>query len=241
LFKREHHLRIATILESLDADFLRRNHCLFGGGTAIALTHEEYRESVDVDFVVSDPGGYRILRDTVRGKGGWQNLARKGAKLNALREVRADQYGIRTLLSAGGSEIKFEIVFEARISLTPPAPKHRICGVSTLTTLDMAATKLLANSDRWADDSVFSRDVIDLAMLEPSRRTLTDAIEKAGKAYGKSIERDLGEAIQALKGRTGRLEECMSALKMDEMPEALVWKKIRALKSKIPESPSDPI
>lgn len=27
--------------------------------------------------------------------------------------------------------------------------------------------KLLANSDRWADDSVFSRDLIDLAMNAP--------------------------------------------------------------------------
>ena len=31
----------------------------------------------------------------------------------------------------------------------------------------MTASKLLANSDRWADDGVFSRDLIDLAMLQP--------------------------------------------------------------------------
>jgi len=32
----------------------------------------------------------------------------------------------------------------------------------------MATSKLLANSDRWADEGVFNRDVIDLAMMQPS-------------------------------------------------------------------------
>jgi hypothetical protein len=36
--------------------------------------------------------------------------------------------------------------------------------LSTLAPVDLAAEKLLANADRWADDAVFSRDVIDLAM-----------------------------------------------------------------------------
>ena len=38
-------------------------------------------------------------------------------------------------------------------------------GVSTPTRLDMATSKLLANSAALADDGVFSRDVIDLAMM----------------------------------------------------------------------------
>ncbi len=231
MFKRIHHLHIATILEALDTDLLRSNQCYFGGGTAIVLAHEEYRESVDIDFIVSDPVGYRNLRELVNGKGGLQNLARKGMKLNVIRDVRMDQYGIRTLISAGGSEIKFEIVLEGRISLDRPSPKNQICGVSTLTPLDMATTQLLANSDRWTDDSVFSRDLIDLAMLELPRKILKDAIKKAERAYGKSIETDLGKAIETLKNRVGRLEECMSALKMDEIPKALLWQRIRALKS----------
>ena len=40
-------------------------------------------------------------------------------------------------------------------------------GFSALTILDMAACKLLANSDRWADDGVFSRVLTDLAMIQP--------------------------------------------------------------------------
>ncbi|HKW83534.1 MAG TPA: nucleotidyl transferase AbiEii/AbiGii toxin family protein, partial [Burkholderiaceae bacterium] len=49
MFEREHHRRVATVLEALDADVLKANACLFGGGTAIALRYGEYRESVDID------------------------------------------------------------------------------------------------------------------------------------------------------------------------------------------------
>ena len=53
-FERPHHQRIAQVLCALNAPLLRDNHCLFGGGTAIALRYGEYRESVDIDFLVSD-------------------------------------------------------------------------------------------------------------------------------------------------------------------------------------------
>ncbi|MBI2606099.1 MAG: nucleotidyl transferase AbiEii/AbiGii toxin family protein [Deltaproteobacteria bacterium] len=230
MFEREHHVRIAAILQALDADTLAEYRCLFGGGTAIVLSHGEFRESMDIDFLVSDQAGYRVLRETMTSGRGIQAILRAGSELTPVREIRADQYGIRTMLSVMGAEIKFEIVFESRIALDPPGPKDRICGVATLTPVDMAASKLLANSDRWADDAVFSRDLIDLAMIEPTREVLALAIGKATTAYGKSIERDLGRAIQRLKERTGRLDECMASLKMDGVPKALLWKRIRSLR-----------
>lgn len=46
MFKRPHHQRIALVLESMDSDLLREYRCFFGGGTAIALRYQEYRESV---------------------------------------------------------------------------------------------------------------------------------------------------------------------------------------------------
>jgi hypothetical protein len=146
-----------------------------------------------------------------------------------VREVRADQYGVRTMLSVGGIEIKFEVVLEARITLEPPGADDRICGVSTLTRLDMAATKLLANSDRWRDDSVLSRDLIDLAMMAPPKTLLQRAIGKARGAYGDSIESDLAKAIQALRERPHRLDHCMQAMQMTAVPKALLWQRIRAL------------
>lgn len=57
MFERPHHQRIAHVLATLDADALRQHACLFGGGTCIALRYGEYRESVDIDFLVSDAQG----------------------------------------------------------------------------------------------------------------------------------------------------------------------------------------
>lgn len=231
MFERPHHRRIAAILRALDADLLAANACYFGGGTAMALRYGEYRESVDIDFLVSDAKGYRALRERLTGPPGVQAIARPGALLEASRDVRADQYGIRTLLRTEGIDIKFEIVSEGRIALQAPGAADRVCGVATLTPLDMAATKLLANSDRWGDDAVMSRDLIDLAMMQPDEALFRLALAKAKKAYGKSIAADLDKAIEALRARPQRLDRCMEALQITTVPKALLWKRIKALKS----------
>jgi len=236
LFERTGHRRIARVLEALDAKVIEANHCWFGGGTAIALAHGEYRESLDVDFLVSDLAGYRALRQRLSGRDGLRAVMRDGTKLEAGRDVRADQYGIRTWLAVDDLEVKLEIVHEARIILDPPTSTDRICGIATLTKLDLAASKVLANSDRWADDAVFSRDVIDLAMMRLDRKTLRAAIDKARGAYGASVERDLSKAVAALQRRAGRLDECMRSLRMLDVPlgvtpipPAVLWKQIRRL------------
>jgi len=229
LFDREHHRRVAHVLEALDADLLKANACLFGGGTAIALRYGEYRESVDIDFLVSERDGYRALRQRLGGTDGLRAIQRAGRALDQVRDVRADQYGLRTVVRVDGIEIKFEIVLEGRITLDPPGAGDEICGVATLTPLDLAASKLLANSDRWADDAVFSRDLIDLAMMAPPKKLLKAAIEKARGAYGDSIENDLGKAIDALRARPHRLDRCMEAMQMRSVPKALLWKRIKAL------------
>ncbi len=133
------------------------------------------------------------------------------------------------MLKVAETEIKMEIIFESRFSIQDPKTDHRICGIQTLQTLDMAACKLLANSDCWNDDSVFSRDLVDLAMLQLPKLILKKAIDKATTAYGPSIERDLNKAIDLLKNRKGRLDECMIALKMDHVPKAVLWSCIKKL------------
>lgn len=228
LFKRAHHKSIAHVLQSLDAELLHSHSCLFGGGTAIVLACGEYRESVDIDFLISDKRGYQAIRQLLVAKG-IDAISRKGMQLQAAREIRADQYGLRTMLLTDLGEIKFEIVFEARIELAPSSQDQKICGVSTISRLDMGATKLLANSDRWSDDSVHSRDLIDLAMLGLKPQVLKEAMAKAEQAYGESIQRDLEKAVTTIAGRRGRLEVCMEALKITDVPKALLWKKIRGL------------
>lgn len=230
MFERPHHQRIAQVLNSLNDPLLRENNCLFGGGTAIALRHGEYRESVDIDFLVSDISSYSNLRHLLTGTQGITALLRENpAPFVQGREMRADQYGIRTILQVGDQLIKFEIILEGRIKLENPKTDDEICGIATLTKLDMASSKLLANSDRWNDDGVFNRDIIDLAMMSPSIALLRSATAKAESAYGPAIRRDLGYALDRMQKRQDWLERCMTVMAIT-LPKALVWQKLRALR-----------
>lgn len=235
MFERQHHRFIQQVLEALDGPALHEHSCYFGGGTAIALREGEYRESVDLDFLVSRLAAYRELRQLLGGRQGLAALLRPNSgKIEQLRDVRSDQYGIRTWLSVGGVEIKFEVIFEARVDLELPGKRDSICGIATLTKLDMAVTKLLANSDRWADDGVFSRDLIDLAMLEMSTAELEKAREKAEEAYGTSIRRDLAKALESMKSRHDWMDRCMKKLDI-RLPKALLWQRIRRLRALVGE------
>ncbi|MER2540207.1 MAG: nucleotidyl transferase AbiEii/AbiGii toxin family protein [Azonexus sp.] len=179
---------------------------------------------------MSDLTSYRRLRQLMTGEAGFAGLLRPdGEKFRLAREVRADQYGIRTTLLVDELPIKFEIVLEGRIELETVSGKDLVCGVSTLTMLDMATSKLLANSDRWSDDAVFSRDVIDLAMMSPSLPLLRRALLKAQGAYGEAIARDLERAIERLQNRQDWLERCTQVMAIS-LPKAVLWSKIRALR-----------
>ncbi len=233
-FERIHHQFIAQVLHALDGPMLREFNCLFGGGTAIALRYGEYRESVDIDFLVSDVQSYRGLRQSLTGPSGIKAIMRDvAAPLTQVRELRSDQYGIRTMLLVADLPIKFEIVLEGRVDLEKPGAGDEVCGVATLTPLDMMASKLLANSDRWNDDGVFSRDVIDLAMMSPTLPLLRKAVAKAEQAYGQSICQDLDKAIGRLRDRHDWMDRCIKAMAM-KIPKAVLWKRVRALRRVLP-------
>lgn len=195
----------------------------------MALRYGEYRESVDIDFLVSGIEGYRHLRQRLTGADGLRAVTRAGHALDQSREVRADQYGIRTMLRVDGAGIKLEIVLEGRIALEAPGPDDRLCGVATLTPLDMATGQLLANSDRWRDDAVMSRDLIDLAMMAPPKALLQRALAKARGAYGDSVASDLAGAVEDLRARPHRLDQCMQAMAMTTVSKAALWARIKAL------------
>jgi hypothetical protein len=209
---------------------------LFGGGTAVALRYGEYRESVDIDFLVSDVTCYRQLRLLLtKSPSGIAAILRKNVRsLSQVHEMRADQYGIRTMLLVADRQIKFEIILEGRIKLNSPSEDDEICEIATLSPLDMVTSKLLANSDRWADDGVFSRDLIDLAMMRPSVHLLRRAIAKAEPAYGNAINRDIGKAIVKLQTRRGWLDRCIKIMAIN-IPKALLWERVRTLKRNLPK------
>jgi hypothetical protein len=233
MFERVRHQQIAALLASLDAALLRSCNCWFGGGTAVVLRYGEYRESLDVDFLVSDKRGYRQLRRHLTGRAGFGAILREGHGLvRQLREIRADRYGIRTRLGLADAAFKFEIVFEARIDLDVPGDDDEIGGVAALTPNDMAATKLLANADRWADDGAFNRDLIDLAMIEMPAAGLRAACRKAQQVYGEDVLRYLERSIARLRDREGWLQRCAEQLQI-ELPAALIWQRVRRLQRRL--------
>lgn len=212
MYNREHHRNIADILGALDTSVLESASCFFGGGTAITLTRGEFRESDDIDFVVSEISGYRELRSLLSGGNSLAPITR--SPLALAREIRGDQYGIRTVVSSSDALIKFEIIHDGRIDLDPVSSGQRVCGVVALSTTDMAASKLLANDDRWADSGYHCRDLIDLAMLDADATELTKALEKVMRPYPSAI-RSLNRAIDHVLDGPRRLPDYMRALRMD--------------------------
>lgn len=229
MFKREHHRKIAEVLQRLDDQVLRDHECYFGGGTAIALMNGEYRESVDIDFLVSNIECFRALRHLLTGPKGIAPLTRSGRELVLARDIRADQYAIRTMIFVGNTNIKFEIISEGRIRFEVPKNKDRVEDIHTLSRVDLVASKFLANSDRWSDDGVFSRDLIDLAMMRINQKEFQLAMEKARVPYGDSVLHTLFKASNRLLGAESPLDRCISVMNIS-VPKALLWQNIEDLR-----------
>lgn len=214
MFNRRHHQNIIGILQKLDADLFERAGCYFGGGTAIVLATNEYRESVDIDFLIASPDGYRQIRSLVSDHD--INKLAKGEPIPLLRDVRKDRDKISTVISAGEGErpIKLELVLESRIALSG---QHVPCiPVPTLSRVDLYAEKLLANSDRWGDASVMYRDAIDLAMmLDQWGQIPQEAIEKTSLVYGKAAVTDFRKVTDYLSSNEAALVKALASMGMD--------------------------
>lgn len=211
---------------------LKAHGCLFGGGTAIALKFGEYRESVDIHFMISDSTDYRDLRSLITGKEGLAFIFKADGFAGLIAPVRTDQYGIRSKIRLLDAEIKFEIVKEGRLSFDRDNHLNQICGVSALSTTDMMATKLLANSDRWADRGVFSRDLLDLSMLEISDHHLQAAKEKAIEAYGEAVLRDVSKAVSLVETVPKYLQHCCVNMEIS-IPAAVMLMKVKKFEKRI--------
>ncbi|HEX4949913.1 MAG TPA: nucleotidyl transferase AbiEii/AbiGii toxin family protein [Blastocatellia bacterium] len=217
MFSRPHHQRILKLLSALDADFLRESECYFGGGTAIVLLLQEYRESRDVDFLCSSVEGYRAIRNAVFDQG-LQGIFKEDIK--SLRDVRSDQYGVRSVLGVDDEAISFEIVREGRIQLTGEAQSP--LPVVTLSMVDLWAEKLLANADRFNDEAVLSRDLIDLAMMIEHWGQIPAAVwNKAKSAYGESSVQAFAKGIEFLQ-RPKYFAHCCDKLNLDEACKPLI-------------------
>lgn len=228
MFTRPHHQKIAIVLSKLSPEILKEHECYFADGTAIALKFNEFRESVDIDFMTSNIGCYRNLRNLIRDHNSLAPLLKEGEELELASDIRTDQYGIRTKVLVQGSIIKFEIILEGRIEFEQPDTSSHVLGVSCLTLEDLATSKMLANSDRGLDIGTHTRDIIDLAMMEQPLKTLNRALKKAENAYGSSVLKDIKKVLQRLESKPNLLEENMIKMAI-ELPQAVIWERLRKL------------
>lgn len=102
-----HHNLIDHALRQFDADFLTQHSIFFGGGTRISLEVDEYRESVDIDFLCPNKEAYRAVRETITNTS-LGKLVKQD--FNYLRDICADLYGVRTFIKLDEINIKLEIV-----------------------------------------------------------------------------------------------------------------------------------
>ena len=112
----------------------------------------------------------------------------------------------------GGEIIKFEIFCEARISLDA-SERPSWAPVDCLALVDTWSEKLLANTDRWADDSVAGRDLIDLCVLRRAGPMLARSVEKASRAY--EVLPALARAIESFQRRADFRARCFEALAIE--------------------------
>lgn len=211
-FRFDYHNKILTILSSLNTDLLREGSAYFGGGTLLALDFGEYRWSKDVDFICPvSLSGYRHLRSAIF-EGGYEALFSDLSQVQVGRGT-TDQYGIRMVVSVEDVPIKTEIIAEARFELD--APRYPAWSpVACLSLNDCFTAKLLSNSDRYLDDSVEARDLIDLAVLRLQSPIPEIAIEKAERAY--EVIRPLKAAVQRFQLKPNSRERWFSSLQIDD-------------------------
>lgn len=211
-FRRARHRSVAKLLGALDHERLRTLRCFFGGGTAIALEVDEFRESADVDFLCADKTAYRALRELVF-DADIDGLFRE--PIVKVRDTRADMDGIRNFVLFDGMPLKFEIIVEGRIAIADS--DRTICGVTTLCTEDAFTEKLLANADRGLDRATASRDLIDLLALSIRHGGIPhSAFFRASEVYGQSVSRTLERTCDLLRDDHAYRAECLSKLDIDD-------------------------
>jgi hypothetical protein len=195
-FERPRHKLVISVLKALNAQFLSESRCYFGGGTRIVLELDEYRESLDIDFLCADKKGYRALRSTIS----HNSLgAICPGNLQLLREVRADMYGIRTFFEVDDQPVKFEIICEGRIQLAGESIQD--IPLESLSHVSCFAEKFLANADRTRDTSTNARDLIDLAFMAASwsKDDLAEGRVQAEEAYGAAVHTELLFALDEME------------------------------------------
>jgi hypothetical protein len=191
---RKHHQVIAGVLSCFDSDYLEQKSILFGGGTRIAMELNEYRESIDIDFLCPNASSYRAVREVVTSHSLGVLL---NEPLELGREIIFDRYGVRTMIMSEGISIKLEFVamadYEINAMLLPDIPvpiiDHDACFI----------TKLLALSDRGM--AFPFKDMVDLLVMRKSWGDIPAGCwQEVERHYGRSVAKDYQQALEDFKG-----------------------------------------
>ncbi|WP_155407232.1 nucleotidyl transferase AbiEii/AbiGii toxin family protein [Yersinia thracica] len=191
-YKIKHHQIIRSVLNNFNTDFFCANSIYFGGGTRIALEIDEYRESIDVDFLCPNKASYRAVREQVTSNS-LGLLVKK--EFNYIREIAFDRYGVRTFINENNAKIKLEIVSFDNYELV--ADTRKLFPVPFIDRTTCFYTKLLANSDRCLHGQC--KDIFDiLAMYDAWGGIPEESIKKADEHYGPCVLINLIRSLEHL-------------------------------------------
>jgi len=182
---------IASALTKFNADFFRRNNISFGGGSRIALEIDEYRESVDIDFICPDKDSYRAVREQVTGVSLGELVSEE---FEYLKEIRTDRYAVRTFIRIDDTNIKLEIIScdEYRLSSDN---NPELFPLPYLSRESCFITKLLANADRALIPPY--KDIFDLVAMYIKWGDIPRcAWEEAERQLGSVAKRELIKALR---------------------------------------------
>lgn len=177
---------------NFNRQFLTENNIIFGGGTRIALEINEYRESIDIDFLCPNKKSFKSVREQVSSSS-LGELVKEDFRY--AREIRFDRDAVRTVIDHEDTIIKLEFVSFDDYDLKWISNKE-LFPVPFLDHNSCFYTKLLANSDRKL---VYPyKDIIDLlAMRSEWGGIPQESIDNAINHYGRKTV--IGSLIQALK------------------------------------------
>jgi hypothetical protein len=216
-FSIQHHQVIESALNNFNADFFYENKILFGGGTRIALDLNEFRTSIDIDFLCPDKSSYRAVRGEVTNVS-LGNLVKQ--EFEYPREISFSRDAVRTFILVGGSRIKLEFVCFDNYELD--AVFDGLFPVPYIDRTSCFYTKLLANSDRCLSPPF--KDIFDiLAMCDHWGMIPSLAFEKAEGHYASAVRRDLIRAVDDVLSRSCfYIEQAKSMTMPDDYARKLV-------------------
>lgn len=114
--------------------------------------------------------------------------------------------------------MKLEIIADYNLEIGKPEIYNDL---PCLNSIDRVAAKLMANADRWADNTKFSRDLIDLAIIANARKSLPKkALEKSKLVYP-DAGTSLKAALVAFQSFPERREKCYETLQISQ-PELII-------------------